>query len=425
MLIDGSPARGEALIRVLTNGKDTPMIGADYRPPTGTGQLVVSAARWRAHRWRLAALPRLALGLLLAISLLASVTTTAGASHDVGPDRVYFSQTGHYLSYSFLDYWHHHGDVEILGYPVTEEFTDPTTGLTTQYFERAVLQWHPDAPAGWTVQLARLGAGIAANRTDAAFTRVDAATDSSCRYFDETGHRLCNGFKDYWTDNGGLPVFGYPLSEEFSENGMTVQYFERARFEWHPENAGTPYVVLLGRLGADAANRAGVSQTPVPKSDEVDEYNPDLWYVPAPPPPPSPAAVVVPPAGAPSGQAKWIEVNLSSQYLRAWEYSTLVFGQYISSGVAKYPTVTGTFSIYVKYASQDMTNGRAAPPGEYYYLPDVPWVMYFYQDYAIHGTYWHSNFGTPMSHGCVNMTIGGANWIYNWAPYGTTVWIHY
>ena len=85
-------------------------------------------------------------------------------------------------------------------------------------------------------------------------------------YYPETGHYLGWGFRDYWTANGGLPVFGYPLTEEFqqvSDTGLfhNAQYFERQRFEWHPENAGTPYEVLLGRLGAEQASQLGLLET--------------------------------------------------------------------------------------------------------------------------------------------------------------------
>ena len=95
------------------------------------------------------------------------------------------------------------------------------------------------------------------------------AADPAWRYFSETGHYLSWGFKGYWDANGGLPVFGYPLTEEFSEQNpdtgapYTVQYLERQRFEWHPENAGTPYETLLGRLGAqDAAARGLLGSSP-------------------------------------------------------------------------------------------------------------------------------------------------------------------
>lgn len=93
-----------------------------------------------------------------------------------------------------------------------------------------------------------------------------APSDSSTawRYFPETGHYLSNGFKEYWEESGGLPVFGFPLTEEFSQIQVnpftirTVQYLERQRFEYHPEHAGTPYEVELGRLGAEDAARRGL-----------------------------------------------------------------------------------------------------------------------------------------------------------------------
>jgi lipoprotein-anchoring transpeptidase ErfK/SrfK len=115
---------------------------------------------------------------------------------------------------------------------------------------------------------------------------------------------------------------------------------------------------------------------------------------------------------------RWIEVNLSEQRLYAWEGDVLLDSFLVSTGTWAHPTVTGTFSIWNKTRIQAMSG-----PG--YYLPNVPWVMYFYEDYGIHGTYWHNNFGTPMSHGCVNMTIPDAEWLYNWASYGTVVKVHY
>lgn len=113
----------------------------------------------------------------------------------------------------------------------------------------------------------------------------------------------------------------------------------------------------------------------------------------------------------------WIDVDLSEQRLYAYDGDTLVSSFLISSGVAAHPTVTGTFAVYVKYRYTDMRG-----PG--YYLPDVPYTMYFYQGYGIHGTYWHNNFGTPMSHGCVNMLTSDAEWVFNFSKVGTPVIVH-
>lgn len=114
---------------------------------------------------------------------------------------------------------------------------------------------------------------------------------------------------------------------------------------------------------------------------------------------------------------KWIEIDLSQQRLYAHKGQTTVFQAVVSTGTRRYPTVLGRFRIYAKYRATHMSG-----PG--YSLPNVPWTMYFYRGYAIHGTYWHNNFGTPMSHGCVNMRTSEAKWLYQWAPKGTLVVVH-
>ena len=119
---------------------------------------------------------------------------------------------------------------------------------------------------------------------------------------------------------------------------------------------------------------------------------------------------------------RWIDINLSTQRLAAYEGNTEVFSALVSTGIRVYPTVVGQFRIYQRYVSQTMDGRRL---GFDYYLPNVPYVMYFYGNYAIHGTYWHTNYGTPMSHGCVNMSTPDAQWLFNWSSMGTTVNVHY
>jgi lipoprotein-anchoring transpeptidase ErfK/SrfK len=128
-------------------------------------------------------------------------------------------------------------------------------------------------------------------------------------------------------------------------------------------------------------------------------------------------APYVPPDVAGADGEHWIDVNLSQQRLYAYAGDTLMNSFIVSTGTWQTPTVTGKFKIWIKVRSQAMTG-----PG--YYLPDVPYVMYFYKDYGLHGTYWHNNFGTPMSHGCVNLTIPDAEWLYNFASVGTVVNVH-
>lgn len=115
---------------------------------------------------------------------------------------------------------------------------------------------------------------------------------------------------------------------------------------------------------------------------------------------------------------RWIDVNLSEQVIYAYEGDVLLNSFVVSTGLYDTPTVTGEFNIYVKVPMQDMSG-----PG--YYLPDVPWVMFFYDEYGFHGTYWHDNFGSPMSRGCINLRTEDAEWLYHWASVGTPVSVHY
>ena len=141
------------------------------------------------------------------------------------------------------------------------------------------------------------------------------------------------------------------------------------------------------------------------------------------PEPTEPPPVVVEPGfpGLPAGvgeNERWVDVNLSEQRAYAYEGERLINAFTVSTGTWLHPTVTGTYQIYVMYRYADMSG-----PG--YYLPDVPYVMYFYDGYGLHGTYWHNNFGTPMSHGCVNLSIPDAGWLFDWASIGTVVNVHY
>jgi lipoprotein-anchoring transpeptidase ErfK/SrfK len=105
---------------------------------------------------------------------------------------------------------------------------------------------------------------------------------------------------------------------------------------------------------------------------------------------------------------KWIEVNVTTQQVIAWEGDVPVFMFTVSTGLPNTPTVLGEYNIYWKLESTTMSG-----PG--YYLTGVPYTMYFYKGYALHGTYWHENFGQPMSHGCVNLETGNAQQLFEWA----------
>jgi hypothetical protein len=175
----------------------------------------------------------------------------------------YFEATQFWVQGPIREYWETNGGLFVFGYPITGVFQDDD-GLYKQYFERAIFEYHPTlARTEYEVLLQRLGAIRSEGREhQEAFQPLeDVPPDENCDFYAETGHRLCFGFRAFWTDNGGLPNFGYPLSEEFDERNQeppagdgavyTVQYFERVRLEWHPEHRGTEYEFLLGLLGTE------------------------------------------------------------------------------------------------------------------------------------------------------------------------------
>jgi LysM repeat protein len=186
------------------------------------------------------------------------------------------------------------------------------------------------------------------------------------------------------------------------------------------------HVVQIGQHLASIARLYGLRWTTIARANNL--QNPNQIYagqqllIPAQDDPPG--TYFVPTGGVPSAPAptittgKQIIVDLGEQRIYAYENGALMRAVTVSTGLPGTPTVTGDYRVYWKLNSQTMSG-----PG--YYLPGVPWVMYFYQGYAIHGTYWHNNFGQPMSHGCVNLPSAEAQWFFNWAEVGTPVKVNY
>lgn len=184
------------------------------------------------------------------------------------------------------------------------------------------------------------------------------------------------------------------------------------------------HVVGPGEILSVIAAHYGVTAMSIALANDL--RNPNVLWVgqklripgtvaPAPEPTPSLSPAV---PGAEGSDGKWIEVILSTQTVIAWEGQVAVRRMIVSTGLPGTPTVTGRFNVYAKYISAPMSG-----PG--YYLPAVPHTMYYYRGYALHGAYWHNNFGRPMSHGCVNLNLADAAWLYDWTPMGTLVVVHY
>ncbi|NWJ46925.1 MAG: hypothetical protein HXX08_13775 [Chloroflexi bacterium] len=206
------------------------------------------------------------IGLLFATLLLSTLFNPV-LTPLFAEESQYFKETGHTVSGKFLDYWRNNGGLPTYGYPITEAQmeTDPETGkqFLTQWFERHRLELHPEnAGTKYEVLAGLLGKDLRREAlvVDPDFLKAEVLFNTAYSkdaqwYFPETGHNLRFRFLDYWQKNGGLERFGYPISEEHREIDpetgqiFVMQWFERARFEYHPENLGTPYDVLLGLLG--------------------------------------------------------------------------------------------------------------------------------------------------------------------------------
>ncbi|MDW8059479.1 MAG: ScyD/ScyE family protein [Thermomicrobium sp.] len=191
---------------------------------------------------------RHALLLVAALAAALALPPSAGAQ-PAGSACREFPETGHAVCHGFLAYWNQFGGLPLFGYPLTDEMT--VDGTVVQYFERARFEWHPGvAPDRHDVLLGLLGTEQTDGwRSVPPFQPAAARTDA--RYFPQTGHNIAGPFRTYWETAGGLPLFGYPLSEPYTDHGTTIQYFERARFELHPGASPRTADVLLGLLGAE------------------------------------------------------------------------------------------------------------------------------------------------------------------------------
>ncbi len=190
--------------------------------------------------------------------LLASFSSVSATETSVDTDLqkidddecLLFEATGHEVCGDFYAYWQQYGGVEIFGFAISDEFEED--GIRVQYFERARLEHHPGVwPERGDILQGLLGSEITAEMRDhTPFQPVEAVDD--CNYYGLTGHNICEPFLERWQMSGGLPIFGYPISEAFEdEDGMLVQYFERQRMEYQPGVWPERNDVLLGRLGAE------------------------------------------------------------------------------------------------------------------------------------------------------------------------------
>jgi hypothetical protein len=183
------------------------------------------------------------------------------------------------------------------------------------------------------------------------------------------------------------------------------QHILRLRVVYQGLNYDEYFVPITIANGSGSANGSAPAAGEDAAAEDAAEDAPAAEAAPAP---------VVFRSDAPADGKKWIEIDISDQKLTAWQGDVAVFETIVSTGKPGWRTLPGTFAVYRKYEETRMT-------GIDYDTPDVPWTMYYSGGFAIHGAYWHNNFGTPVSHGCVNLRVPEAKALYEWAPMGTEV----
>jgi hypothetical protein len=398
------------------------------------------------------------LACLVAIVSMTVCTAGSVAAQDAPPlpdfgqplDKVWVAETGHTLQSTMLDYWRANGAAATYGNPISEPFAGET-GTYSQAFENGILEYVPDLLLTTTpwFRLAPLGSFALEERVDefrrdgrrdfgggnrdirswvayGSESRVAArAYEEGGLYNEVTGHSITREMLAWYQNHEGEYYLGNPLSQPVRERGLTVQYFEGGILL--RDSAGA---VRLAPLGREFAKRLGiqtlkVEQGDLPVYDEsafIRSYNPN------------------PMGDLSTPGRKWIEVNVSEQAIYAYQGNTMISSSLVSTGLSPNDTELGVFRVRLKFEAQDMAGftsasgevislgteqEEGAEEGEAYAVDDVPNVLYFNMDAeALHGAYWHNNFGNRMSHGCVNLPLDFAAFLWGWAPVGTMVWVH-
>jgi len=204
--------------------------------------------------------------ILFSVSMMLGIMPSQVGAQTTG--EMCFPETGYCISGRIREYWEAQGGLRVFGYPIGPQTQATIEGktLTLQNFERNRLELHPQNARPYDVLLGRLGADRIAQSGRDWFAFPKSAGAEGCRSFTETGHAVCGRFWQVWrtyglemdgrvgfTESESLALFGLPLSGVITErlsdgNEYQVQWFERARFEYHPQNSA-PYDVLLGLLG--------------------------------------------------------------------------------------------------------------------------------------------------------------------------------
>lgn len=364
---------------------------------------------------------------------------------EMGQSRldVYVPETGHAVRGYMLDYWRANGASTVYGNPISEPFA-AVNGLYSQAFERGIFQFSPywmwtDDPAVRLMPIGQQelkedrlatrsdGRRTGADRRAAAWrpgsentVRANEVTNEGGRFSNLTGYSISGAFAAWYDRHEGWFYMGAPISEPHLARGVLVQWFENGMLMLRD---GVPVPAPLPR---ENPALYGLDTTPIAQ-DGRPAYSESLFINHA------------NPWGIDASQLtgrKRIEISLTEQRLRAYMGDTLVLETFVSTGLEPNETEIGAFHVRIKYEKQTMSgfsdstgevvglsgDSEGQQTGEQWSVEDVPHILYFnYQAEAIHGAYWHDNFGNKMSHGCVNLPLDVAAFMFDFAPLGTQV----
>ena len=351
------------------------------------------------------------------------------------PSTVYIPATGHSIDGWFLDMWRQNGGATYFGNPITAEITRPD-GSIVQYYQYARFEYWPNGDVnGNQIALGDIGDELrpavvprmavgGASSKASQLNRIALAWEplaqdkikpdsDSYQYVETTGHSVYDGFLRFWQNNSLDWFIGDPISEEYVVDGVHYQVFERGELRWKQGED-----ITLVPVGEMMTRKLGLSTDATAQGD-LPVYDESLFIAPA---APTMSEVIAESGADPNGE-KWFDVDLTNEYLVAYQGDTPVLQTLVSTGLPGHETPAGEFYILQKLPVQTMSGVIG---GEYYNVPDVPDVEYFTPyGHAIHGTYWHNNFGHEMSHGCVNVPLDLAHFLYEWSDVGDRVEVHY
>lgn len=358
----------------------------------------------------------------------------------------YVPETGHSVTGYMLDYWRVNGASTIYGNPISQPF-GADNGLYSQAFERGIFQYSPvwmfsdeaavrlkpivkeDVVASRSEHRSdgrRNGADRRSGLVPAAINpvRANEVANEGGRISSFTGFGISGAFGAWYENHEGWFYMGAPLSEPMRIRGVEGQYFENGIL------LNQDGVVTVAPLPRENPAKYGFDTTPIEQGDRP-VYSEGLFYTTYNPYGVDPTVLT---------GSKRIEVDISEQTMRVYQGDTLVMETFVSTGKEPNDTEIGFFHVRIKYEAQTMegfTNSSGEVIGlgseldadqegeggtEVYSVDDVPHVMYInYEAEALHGAYWHNNFGNRMSHGCINQPLDVAAFMFEFAPLGTPV----